>query len=88
MLHVCSVEEGREGCLQILLLFLIYVQYGGELHRECSLLFLMPCGDQENLGFSCPGLAARSPGLLCHRGFVDMMASIIQGSNLTALLHG
>lgn len=56
-------------------------------HGECDLRFLTPSGDQENLGFSCPILAARSPGLLCHRVSVDVVASIIQGSNLIALPH-
>lgn len=41
----------------------------------------------ENLGFSWPGLAACSPGLLCHRVSVDAMTSIIQRGNLIALQH-
>lgn len=87
MLCVCSAEEKREGCLWILLLSLIYVWCRGKLHWGCSLLFLMSRGDQGNLGFSCPTLAACSLGLLCQRVSVDVMASIIQRSNLIALLH-
>lgn len=41
----------------------------------------------ENLGFSWPGLAACSPGLLCHKVSVDVMASIIQRGNLIALQY-
>lgn len=88
VLCICSAEEEREHCLWILLLiFSIYIQRRGEPHREHGLLFLMPHGDQGSLGFSCPSFAACSPGLLCHRVSVDMMASIIQGNNLIALLH-
>lgn len=59
MLFVCSAEEEREGCLQILLLFLIYVQCGGELSREGSLLFLMPHGDQGEPGLLLPQFGSR-----------------------------
>lgn len=52
-----------------------------ELHGEYDQLFLMPPADQGNLGFSCPSLAACFPGLLCNRVSVDVVASIIQGSN-------
>lgn len=45
MLCVCSAEEEREGCLQVLLLFLIYIQCRDVLHRRSGLLFLMPHGE-------------------------------------------
>lgn len=42
---VCSAEEEIEGCLQVLLLFLIYVQCRDELHGRSGLLFPMPHGE-------------------------------------------
>lgn len=80
--------QGERGKVVFKYYYFFKFMFNAEVpHGECDMLFLMPPGDQGDLGFSSPSLAASSPGLLCHRVSVDVVASIIQGGNLTALLH-